>query len=173
VPPPVTPSPDGRLNAWADGDRRLTVTATPDDAEIRVNGQRAGVGSTLLQVGPQRLRLEVAAQGYSSFGEDLDVRADSPAVDLRVALSSSRSGGLDPETRVRRRATGWVMTGVGVLGAVAGSVLLSVDGDVACSTGPASSCPDVYSTLPGGASLIGIGTAAIGTGIGLIVGAGD
>lgn len=86
---------------------------------------------------------------------------DAPVVLLRRPLS--------PRAR-RLRFAALGLSAAGVLALVAGGVLSGLDEGQACSLGPKQKqCPQLYDTLPVGASLLGAGLVAVGTS-GLLLG---
>jgi len=170
--PAPTPKPTAaaeleRLDAWMKGDKKVTIAATPAAASVQVNGQMIGTGTASIQAAPQKLEVTIAAPGYTSYTERLELLSVAPGLDLRIALASESAGGVDLETRQFRRSAGWVSASLGLIGAITGAVLLSRDGEPNCA-GAVSQCAEIYDLGAAGGMLTAIGGIAFGTGATLL-----
>ncbi|NQW61727.1 MAG: PEGA domain-containing protein [Deltaproteobacteria bacterium] len=170
--PAPTPKPAAaaeleRLDAWMKGDKKITIAATPAAASVQVNGQMIGTGTASIQAAPQKLEVTVAAPGYTSYTERLELLSATPGLDLRIALASESAGGVDLESRQFRRSAGWVSASLGLIGAITGAVLLSRDGEPNCA-GAVSQCAEIYDLGAAGGMLTAIGGIAFGTGATLL-----
>lgn len=174
-------SPAAADAAIAPGDLQFNVSVVPEDAEIRINGQIVGSGRARVEVGPQELVITVMADGYDELQESVTVTPSMEGpVYLRVQLAPSvtvvevptgrpsRSGS-DVEPGFNRRSVGGVLIGSGVVAMTGGIVMLALDGNSTCSTGPLASCPTVVETTAGGIALTALGALAAGTGTGLVL----
>jgi len=170
--PAPTPKPAAaaeleRLDAWMKGDKKITIAATPAAASVQVNGQMIGTGTASIQAAPQKLEVTIAAPGYTSYTERLELLSATPGLDLRIALASESAGGVDLESRQFRRSAGWVSASLGLIGAITGAVLLSRDGEPNCA-GAVSQCAEIYDLGAAGGMLTAIGGIAFGTGATLL-----
>ena len=165
--PAPAPAVLERLDAWMKGDKKVTIAATPAAASVQINGQIIGTGTAAIQAAPQKLEVTVAAPGYTSYTERLELLSAAPGLDLRIALASESAGGVDLETRQFRRSAGWVSTSLGVIGAITGAVLLSRDGEPNCA-GASSQCAEIYDLGGAGGMLTALGGIAFGTGVTLL-----
>ncbi len=165
--PAPAPAVLERLDAWMKGDKKVTIAATPAAASVQINGQIIGTGTAAIQAAPQKLEVTVAAPGYTSYTERLELLSAAPGLDLRIALASESAGGVDLQTRQFRRSAGWVSTSLGVIGAITGAVLLSRDGEPNCA-GASSQCAEIYDLGGAGGMLTALGGIAFGTGVTLL-----
>jgi serine/threonine-protein kinase len=86
-PPPADTAPRPRPPAPRVASGKLRILTTPPDAEILIDGQRAGVGSVIdrpVPVGPRRI--QARAPGYASYDTIVNVVADSVVNLRRVTL---------------------------------------------------------------------------------------
>ena len=170
APAPVAAAPAAeleRLDAWMKGDKKVTIAATPAAASVQINGQMIGTGTAAIQAAPQKLEVTVAAPGYTTYPERLELLSAAPGLDLRIALASESAGGVDLQTRQFRRSAGWVSTSLGLIGAITGAALLARDGEPNCA-GPASQCAEIYDLGGAGGMLTALGGIAFGTGVTLL-----
>ena len=156
-----------RLDAWMKGDKKVTIAATPAAASVQINGQMIGTGTAAIQAAPQKLEVTVAAPGYTTYTERLELLSAAPGLDLRIALASESAGGVDLETRQFRRSAGWVSTSLGLIGAITGAALLARDGEPNCA-GASSQCAEIYDLGGAGGMLTALGGIAFGTGVTLL-----
>lgn len=167
TPAPAAAAEVGRLDAWMKGDKKVTIAATPAAASVQVNGQMVGTGTASIQAAPQKIEVTVIAPGYTTYTERLELLSASPGLDLRIALASESSGGVNLETRQFRRSAGWVSTSLGLIGAITGAVLLARDGEPNCA-GPAVQCAEVYDLGVAGGMLTTLGGIVFGSGVTLL-----
>lgn len=171
-----------------EGDIPIGVSAVPDNAEIRINGQIVGTGRANLTLAPQELDIVILADGHDEFTESITLTESMVGpIYLRAHLAPEVTVVEAPARRqpanrdnagpsFNRRAVGGVMAGVGGASLVTGIALLAIDGNTNCSSGAITACPEVYETTGGGVALTALGGLAAGTGIGLIlstIGGGD
>jgi hypothetical protein len=200
-------------DAFLVGEIPVSISAVPSTATITVNGAVVGTGRTELMLAPQTITIDVEAEGFSDYSEELTLRDSmrgpifmranlaavagvpvaaeaEPCPECEVCAECAEcevtecpevpelvcADGTEPvapdRSNFNRRAVGGILAGTGAASLIGGIVLLAVDGDTTCSSGPLSACPDVFETTAGGAALSVVGGLAIGTGIGLIVGDG-
>lgn len=172
--PDPVPAEDAAL---IEGDISFSVSAEPDDAEIRINGQLVGTGRADLDLAPQELDIVIIADGHSEYQEDVRLTetmvgpiflraqlAPEPIVEQRPARTRNTS-----ESSFNRRSVGGVMAGVGGAAMIGGIVMLAIDGNSTCESGPLTACEEVYETTAGGVALSAVGAVATGIGLGFII----
>ena len=165
--PPV----DKTLPAAKGANVRVALFANPADTKIMVDGKVAGDGQFVgtLPAGSHSVRFE--RSGFRSVDETIDLReGDGPtymAVHLReteakVASADGRSGGWIDS--IEREPWAYGLTGGGAILTITGAILLGIDGETTCS-GDTTTCPDVFATGGGGGLSLGLGVAALTSGI--------
>ena len=181
VEPDTEPEPEPETAELIEGEIPIGISAVPEDAEIRVNGQIVGTGRANLTLAPQELEVVILADGHDEFTEAITLtEAMVGPVYLRAHLTREVQVVEAPPRRqaqnrdtagpsFNRRAVGGVMAGVGGASLVTGIALLAIDGNTNCASGAVTACPEIYETTGGGVALTALGGLAAGTGIGLII----
>ena len=148
----------------------LYVTVEPAAAEIWLNGNSVGTGSTEIDVGAGTHELRVELEGYHTVETEILVAVGDEDKEITVRLreeegggSAGRSGGSlsGADTTV----LGSVLVGTGLVAAVTGVVLIVIDGNTTCSEGAIEDCPEVFETSAGGTALTIAGSAALTAGV--------
>ena len=164
----------------------VTVASFPEDAEVLLDGETLeGEARFRQDLEEGTYVLEVRAEGYSPYREELRVResmlgstvfvrivlsrtAPERVVVERFTASDAAQSGISDEALSRRRAGGGVSIGTGLVLVAAGAVLLALDGQDTCATGARVRCPDVYDMMAGGVALMSVGAFGVGLGVGLL-----
>lgn len=153
----------------------VNLVVLPSSAALAVGDDPLGKGSASVQLRPGQYTLKADADGYQAVAVPLVVPDDLPGplqVRLHMAPTAStrvvveRNPGLLSD--VNRPALGWTAFGLGTAAAITGGVLLSLDGDSSCASGPITACPNVYETSLAGGTLTGLGTVALTSGLVLL-----
>ena len=163
----------------------VAVLAVPNTAVITVDGVAVGAEGRYREgFSPGAYEVEVSAPGYRPYEERVTVSEAmaGSTIYLRVVLAEDRveqavqvaaaapTSALASAGSVQRhRAGGGVAIGSGIALAAVGATLLAIDGNATCPTGTLDRCPSVYETTAGGATLLGLGSIGIGTGVGLLI----
>ncbi len=168
-------------SAFVAGDIRFNVSAIPEGAEVAINGVSQGEGRLGIDVAAQEFSVDISAEGYESYTEDVTLRESMVGpIFLRVVLTPdapqvvaepapprrARSGG----PSFNSSAVGGSLIGLGLATAAGGIALLSLDGNTTCTDGLPEFCRDVWEFTAGGATMTAIGGIALGTGIGILIG---
>lgn len=191
APPPAeepepTPEPEPPAEvAFVEGDIQVNISAEPDDAEIRVNGQLVGNGRVSLNLGPQRVEVVAIADGHSDAVESMQLtEAMRGPIFLRLGLAPepqvvAEAPRNNPaprntpapvdEATFNRMAVGGISAGVGALLLGGGIAALAFDGKTNCTSGAVSACPELYETTGLGIALTAIGGIGIGVGTGFMI----
>ncbi len=83
VPPPKAVPPEPSLTtpslttAATSGKGVVILTASPDNADVNVDGSFVGNAPVNLKLAPGKHTISVSAQGYQTFSRDINVLADS------------------------------------------------------------------------------------------------
>ncbi len=149
-----------RLDLAAE-ESQLVVDSSPSGATVRLDG--AAIGATPLQAeilaGEHDLSVE-----HRGFVRETSAFVARPGAEAQFSVSLRR--------QPHRRWLPWTMLGVGIASAAAGGALIAVDGDpIASDCNPDSSgnCEFLRKTQTGGIALVGVGGAAIVTGVVLAI----
>lgn len=148
----------------------LIVNSTPSGAKVKVDGKVVGTTPFEGEVRPGKRLVEVSLPGYTLKEETVSAVAgnDTP-VDFELEAYS--------EDKVRPHAAlGWTPLVVGAGAVASGGALIAIEeGEVKnlCSK-PENidmfgTCKWRYSTIEGGAVMIGVGAAAMAAGIAILI----
>jgi hypothetical protein len=156
-----------QLDAIGGEPGRLSVSTQPTRAWVRIDGRRSGRTPWTGEVPIGEHRLEVGGTGYRTQARTLQIL---PGVERRehFELMAMRS-------RPRPGWPGWSTLGLGVALGIAGTALLAIHGQEwrgrceGVDVDASGNCRYVYRTRPLGITLVGLGAASFGTGVGLIV----
>lgn len=142
---------------------------TPDDAAQRIIEQAKALREHM-SAGPSE---ESSAEPAAASAPPVALRPTGGPVDVDAPARADDDG--DARKHRTLRIAGWSTASVGVVGVVAGAVLLVLDERpyrARCSGAGRDvngECEFLYDTLPGGAASLAIGGAALVTGITLAV----
>lgn len=151
---------------------RVAVYADPSDARIVIDGAEVGQGKFVGTLVPGTHTVEIARSGYTTAIKEVELEPGDGtlhlAVDLRptaqaMPRTAGRTGGFVDD--FDREVAAWSLTGGGALVAIAGGVLLGLDGETTCEGGEPTSCPEVFETTAAGGVLLGLGVAALSSGV--------
>ena len=160
----------------------VDVVVVPEAAQLTLGDRPLGAGAATTRLAPGTYTLKADAEGFESLALPLTIAPEQEGpMMLRLYMaptSAGAGGGGDTTVYVDRSpglvddinhvGIGWSALAVGVVSTVVGGVLLSIDGDTTCSEGPSTACPNVYETAAGGATLVGVGTVGITSGLFLL-----
>lgn len=177
-----TPENSGSSTARPDTGAQiaLRVSVVPKEATITLDGEKMGAGDVTEAVSPGEHVVGFKLEGFQGLRETVivDENTNGPVL-LRVHLSRTDpetvtvAGAQGPVDRLgsnKRNLYGAISTGTGVVLLGTGIYLASIDGEPACSDGVAESeCPEIYATGGAGMTLGVLGTAAISTGVTLLI----
>jgi hypothetical protein len=150
------------------GPARIAVDGTPATAILSLDGQEIGSSPVTLEVEPGNHQLRIDARGHTAqvhrwtAANGVEERIEYRLTPTRSAARGSRIGG-------------WVALSLGVAGTGAGITLAVLDGRDHGPTCGAElpdingACPNVYTTGTAGYVSLGVGVAAIATGVGLLI----
>ena len=146
---------------------RVAVDGAPTHASLTLDGQQIGSSPMTLVVEPGAHQLEITADGYATqhyhwtavdnVEEHIEYTL-TPALDTRGLHSG-----------------GWVALSLGVATTGAGITLAALDGrnhNPSCGPqlrDPNGGCPNIYATATAGYLILGVGVAALATGVGLLI----
>jgi hypothetical protein len=172
---------DERARADTGGNKiALRISVVPKDAKITVDGDQVGAGDVTEAVGPGEYTVGFKLEGYRGLRETVvvDETTDGPVL-LRVHLSRTDpeavevSGPMGPVDRMgseKRNLYGAISVGAGAVMLGTGIFLTALDGEPACEPDvPANECPEIYATGGAGLTLGVLGTAAVTTGVTLLI----
>lgn len=151
---------------------RVAVYAEPSDARILVDGELVAEGRFVGALPPGAHRIEISRAGYTTSIKEVQLDPGDGALHLAVDLRPTstttvipvgRTGGFVDEFDSDIAA--WSFTGGGAVLAVAGIVLLALDGSETCAADAPGPCPEVFETTAAGGVLLGVGMAALTTGV--------
>jgi hypothetical protein len=152
------------------GPARLSVVSSPSGATVLVDGVKVGVTPWSGEVEPGSRTIRVESKGRQPAERMVEAVV---GVERDEAFELERKGmRIDPETEV---TIGWVALGVGLAAVVAGAALIAVDENEIKSDCEGANvdangvCKYRRNTLGGGVTLLVVGVAATGTGVGLVV----
>lgn len=157
-----------RLDTLAMAKSVVTFESVPPGAMIVLDGEPIGLAPMNREVGAGRHRAEASLRNHVAQTRTFSTE---PGIDevLRFHLQDQ------PRDRKALRYASWTLVASGVTASVAGAVLLAIDerdvpsrctGDNVNARGV---CKYRYDTLLGGASLVGVGAAALLTGVALAI----
>lgn len=150
----------------------VDVVVFPEAAALLIGDRPLGEGSASTQLGPGEYTLSASAEGFEPVNIPLKILpAQKGPLQLRLFMAPAGVEGVQLPSEASTGALdgpGWISVAVGGLSAVAGGLLLSVDGNTTCSSGTDAQCPYVYDTAGGGAALLAVGSASITTGLFLL-----
>jgi TolB-like protein len=142
----------------------LRISTDPPGAEIAVDGDVVGVTPRTVELPPGEHEVTLRAAGHLTV-----VRRVSAVSGIREQLRLELVPTAGNEWR---RPVGWGVLGAGVVAVVVGGVLLGIDGDPkGCEAGQlrVERCSDFWQTAALGGVATGLGIAAAGAGIYLML----
>jgi hypothetical protein len=157
-----------RVGALANAQALVSFESTPPGAQVVVDGQTLGTTPLSHELAPGEHQAEATAEGFVRQRRSFETEA---AVDQTVRFE------LQPVPRDRSflKPVGWASLGVGVAAVASGGVLVAIDEDPITSrcsgdnVNAAGICKYRRNTLAGGIALIALGSAAVVTGVVLLV----
>ncbi|MCA9557825.1 MAG: PEGA domain-containing protein, partial [Myxococcales bacterium] len=183
APPPPPPPEENKVS--------MQVESVPDGADVLLDEKKVGQTPIGLQVKPGKHTVVVRKQGY--LDATRQVSALDQTIKLMVTLVLYPTSGAavppplppppaqpaSPPPAAEAKApvdtsgftgVGWGLTVGGALAAGAGVWLVILDGEITCTDGRGRrECPNVYNTKGIGIPALGIGAAALGSGITLLI----
>jgi hypothetical protein len=184
APPPPPPPAESKVS--------MQVESVPDGADVLLDEEKVGQTPIALQVKPGKHTVVVRKQGY--LDATRQVSALDQTIKLKVTLVLDPTAGAAvvpppvappleqpaaPPAAVEAKApvdtsgftgVGWGLTVGGALMAGAGVWLVILDGEITCTDGRGRrECPNVYNTKGIGIPALGVGAAALGSGITLLI----
>ncbi len=182
APPPPPPPAENKVS--------MQIESLPDGADVLLDEKKVGQTPIALQVKPGKHAVVVRKQGYLDANRTISA-LDQP-IKLKVTLVLDPTAGAAvapppvappleqpapapapteaPVDASGLTGVGWGLTVGGALLAGAGVWLVILDGEITCTDGrDRRECPNVYNTKGIGIPALGVGAAALGSGITLLI----
>jgi len=185
--PAETPIPEGMIP--------VHVRTEPEGADVRIDGKLRGQSPIVVGVKPGTHDVTAGKTGFATVQRKISALDRAVKISFELAATATppvvakppepvHSNAMLPETVGTVTADPVVPTGssAGLYGAAwgmmlggvtltaVGAWLVDLDGDVTCTDGRGlRECPKVFNTKSLGSASLGIGTALIGVGIGVLV----
>jgi hypothetical protein len=150
------------------GPARITVDGTPARALLTLDGHEIGSSPVTLEVGSGNHQLRINARGHTA---QVHRWTAANGVEERIEYTLTRT----PSSARGVQIGGWVAVSLGIAGTGTGIALAALDGhDHGPSCRPErldinAACPNVYTTGTAGYVSLGVGVAAIATGVSLLI----
>jgi hypothetical protein len=137
----------------------LEISSQPT-AQLSVDGELRGSTPWRGELAPGYHRLALEANGARV---ERDITLEPGRTEqLAVTLEPLSAAPLEVKPRTRFRLVKWVAFAAGLASVAVGAGLWALDGRQTCAlAGMQRQCPQVYDTLPVGASLVGVGGALL------------
>jgi hypothetical protein len=168
-----------RVDRLASDPAGLVIEGSPPGATVFIDGESVGAVPFDGRLGPGPHELRVEADGYVGYAREIDLSGASTEhlqIDLAESAGPGPGGsGGDRADRAALQPAGWAILASGIGGAGAGAALVALDGRPHQPTCPMDlvdrngSCPNLYTTMAGGAVGLVAGGLAIAAGVTLVV----
>lgn len=140
----------------------VEIASDPPGAMLIVDGRELGVSPYTGKLAPGPHQVEATLDGYTAAAQQVTVAADASGAQ-RFTVTLEKSGGGVVDNIIGGGGGGslikWPVAAAAVGTVAWGITWVMIDGDLTCSGGAPSECPDKYDTGTYGYVLIGAGVA--------------